>query len=489
VNQDDLQNSAAAEPRNAAGPRPPRILIVDDEPFNVDLLEQQLADQGYVTCTAADGAQALERLAADEPDLVLLDWMMPGMSGIEVLERMRAEPRWRGVPVIMLTARGSLEDKVQGLDAGANDYVTKPVDETELWARIRAQLRILALEQDKARLEQENRSLRQQIDGRFRFEGLIGRSRAMERVCALAAKVIDSDATVLLCGQTGTGKEVLARCIHREGSRSHARFVTVSCGALPEQLLESELFGHCRGAFTGATSDRPGLFEAADRGTLFLDEIGETTPAMQVRLLRAIQSGEVRRVGEDRTRRVDARVIAATHRDLQAEVAAGRFREDLYYRLSVFPIVLPPLRERREDIPDLALHFLRQQEPPAGARPLRTISAGAMGALCRYEWPGNVRQLENEVARAALLAAGAERIDRIHLSEAIGGPSPEARATPIARPARLRDVVAQLEKQMLAEALTRHRGNRTQAAAELGLSRWGLVQKIRACGIESATGG
>jgi len=471
---------------------PARILIVDDEPFNVDLLEQQLAEQGYRTIVATDGAQALERLAAEAPDLVLLDWMMPGMDGLEVLRRMRAEPRWAAVPVIMLTARGSTEDKVRALDAGADDYVTKPTDEAELWARIRAHLRILSLERDKARLEQENRSLQAEIDGRLRFAGLIGRSRAMERVCALAAKVIDSDATVLLAGETGTGKEVLARCIHGEGPRARGRFVAVNCGALPEQLLESELFGHRRGAFTGATADRPGLFEAAAGGTLFLDEIGETTPALQVRLLRAIQEGEVRRVGEDQVRHVDVRVMAATNRDLRAEVAAGRFREDLFYRLSVFPILLPPLRDRREDIPELAQHFLSRLQAGSGrGRVPAGFTAAAMDALCRYAWPGNIRELQNEVARAALLAAGEERIDTGHLSEAVAGagagPGLSAVATVAAGSgSRLRDVVGQVEREMLVAALARHQGNRTHAAAELGLSRWGLVQKLRAYGIETS---
>ena len=453
---------------------PVRILVVDDEPFNVDLLEQQLEEQGYETCVATDGAEALERLAEERPDLVLLDWMMPGMSGIEVLERMRATPDWRGVPVIMLTARGSTEDKVQGLDAGADDYVTKPIDEAELWARIRAMLRI-------ARLERENLTLRQEIEGRFKFEGIIGRSRGMEQVCTLAGKVIDSDVTVLLSGETGTGKEVLARCIHGEGTRSAAAFVPVNCGAMAEQLLESELFGHRRGAFTGAVGDRPGLFEAADGGTLFLDEIGETSPALQVRLLRAIQEGEIRRVGEDRDRRVDVRVIAATHRHLKEETQAGRFREDLYYRLSVFPIHLPPLRERREDIPDLALHFLEQRQQRQANSP-GGFTAATMDAFCRYDWPGNIRELQNEVERGALLAGGEERIDALHLSEQIADSTPGAG---LPRSGKMKEVIAQVEREMIAQALQQHGGNRTRAAADLGVSRWGLVQKIKGYGIEA----
>jgi two-component system response regulator HydG len=448
-------------------PDPATVLIVDDEPFNVDLLEQQLEEQGYQTCVAYDGTEALERLEKDQPDLVLLDWMMPGMNGIQVLEKMRAIPQWSTIPVIMLTARTTTQDKVAGLDAGADDYVTKPIDEAELWARIRAMLRI-------AHLEQENLSLRQEIEGRTQFPGVIGKSRAMEAVYTLLGKVVDSDATVLLSGETGTGKEVLARSIHQQGPRGETPFVTVNCGAMAEHLLESELFGHKKGAFTGAASDRPGLFESANGGTLFLDEIGETTPALQVRLLRAIQEGEIRRVGEDHNRQVDVRVIVATHRDLKREVAEGRFREDLYYRLSVFPIDLPPLRQRRDDIPALALHFLEQQQKRKTGAPAG-FTTPALDALCAHDWPGNIRELQNEVERAALLSDGEDRIDITHLSEKIHADA----ATQIPRSGKLKDVLAQVERGLITQALQRHDGNRTHAAADLGMSRWGLVQKIK----------
>ena len=455
-------------------PTAAKILIVDDEPFNVDLLEQQLEEQGYETCAATDGAEALKLLDAEKPALVLLDWMMPGMNGIEVLVKMRSSPQWRTVPVIMLTARVSTEDKVQGLDAGADDYVTKPIDEAELWARIRAMLRI-------ARLEKENLYLRQEIEGRSQFKGIIGKSRAMEQVYGLVGKVVDSTATVLLTGETGTGKEVLARCIHREGHRVDAPFIPVTCGAMAEQLLESELFGHRKGAFTGAVGDRPGLFEAADGGTLFLDEVGETSLNMQVRLLRAIQEGEIRRVGEERDRKVDVRVIAATHRDLGAEIETGNFREDLYYRLSVFPIHLPPLRERREDIPDLALHFLQQRAQTQQNCP-QGFTTRAMDALGFYDWPGNIRELQNEIERAALLAGGEERIDVGQLSEKVSAARPVVQ---MPRSGKLRDVLGQVEREMIVQALEQNGGNRTRAAAELGVSRWGLVQKIKSYAIDA----
>jgi DNA-binding NtrC family response regulator len=456
-----------------------KILIVDDEPFNVDLLEQELEDQGYETCMALNGADALVALDREKPDIVLLDWMMPGMNGIAVLEKMRGETRWQAVPVIMVTARSTTEDLVQGLDAGADDYVTKPIDNAELFARIRAMLRIARLERENSTLSEENTSLRQQLEEGAGYQGVVGKSVAMQRVYALVKKVVDSDATVLVQGETGTGKEVLARTVHREGPRAEKPFITINCGAMAENLLESELFGHKKGAFTGAVNDRAGLFEAADGGTLFLDEIGETSLSMQVRLLRAIQEGEIRRVGEERDRQVDVRVIAATHRDLEQCVREGQFREDLYYRLSVFPISLPPLRERREDIPLLAQHFLERQTSPQAPRSLTTR---AMDALCAHVWPGNIRELQNEVERAALLAGGEERIDTAHLSERITGPA--GSLTQIDRSGQLKEVLAQVERDMIVRALQRSNGNRTRAARELGVSRWGMVQKIKLYAIE-----
>jgi two-component system response regulator AtoC len=461
---------------------PARILIVDDEPFNVDLLEQELEDQGYDTLAAADGEAALALLDDETPDLILLDWMMPGLDGLDVLKRLKDEPRWSRIPVIMLTARTSTEDKVRGLDAGADDYVTKPIDESELFARIRAALRI-------ARLEEDRRTLCTQLsieEVDRRFAGVVGRSRAMQRVYGLLDKVIGSDTTVLLTGETGTGKEVLARTIHRESPRADRPFVPVNCGAMAEPLLESELFGHKKGAFTSAASDRGGLFEAADGGVIFLDEIGETTPALQVRLLRVLQEGEVRRLGEDSDRRVDVRVIAATHRDLQEQVRAGEFREDLYYRLAVFPIELPPLRERTDDIAELALHFLTRRRDKGGAGP-EGFTAAAMDRLAAWTWPGNIRELENEVERAALFCGDGQRIDVEHLSERLAGEGgfAEGGLAAVPREGSMKEVVSRVERELIAAALERHDGNRTRAAEELQVSRWGLVQKIKALGIDA----
>ena len=306
----------------------------------------------------------------------------------------------------------------------------------------------------------------------------------MERVFQLLAKVTDSDATLLLTGETGTGKEVVARTVHRESPRAGKSFITVNCGALAEHLLESELFGHKKGSFTGAVADRSGLFEAANGGVLFLDEIGETSPALQVRLLRALQEGEIRRVGEERDRSVDVRVIAATHRDLTEEVQKGDFREDLYYRLSIFPIHLPPLRDRREDIPELVMHFLAEKTKKSGSGP-EGLTPAALNALGSYEWPGNIRELENEVERAVLLCGDEARIDVVHLSEKIVGTAVAASTPRAPRSGSLKTALAEVEREMIAAALERHDGNRTRASEELAVSRWGLVQKIKAYGIEA----
>ncbi|MBT6626201.1 MAG: sigma-54-dependent Fis family transcriptional regulator, partial [Gemmatimonadetes bacterium] len=360
-------------------------------------------------------------------------------------------------------------------------YVTKPIDEAELSARIRAMLRI-------ARLEKENLTLRTQIEegvGRT-FANVIGKSRAMERVYTLLEKVIDSDTTVLLSGETGTGKEVLAKTIHAESPRSDKPFVAVNCGAMAEQLLESELFGHKKGSFTGASSDRAGLFETANGGVVLLDEIGETSAGLQVRLLRVLQEGEIRRVGEDTDRNVDVRVIAASHRDLQQRVSEGEFREDLYYRLAVFPIELPPLRDRREDIPDLCLHFLSQKRTKEGKGP-EGFTAPAMDALGAHDWPGNIRELQNEVERASLFAGDGERIDMEHLSEKLtqGRAAATGPGAKVLREGALKEVLAEVEREMIAAALERHNGNRTHACEELQVSRWGLVQKIKTYGLGS----
>ncbi|MFH1570065.1 MAG: sigma-54 dependent transcriptional regulator [Gemmatimonadota bacterium] len=450
-----------------------KILVVDDHPANVKALRARLAADGHAVLEATNGPEALALVESENPDLVLLDVMMPGMDGYEVCRRIKTRTCCDFVPVILVTALSEAAAIVRGLSEGADEYVTKPFNPLELAARVKSMLRI-------RRMYQENTCLRREIAGKFRFDQLIGEAPAMEKVYAVLPKVTESNVTVLLSGESGTGKEAVARCIHYNGPRREGRFVAVNCGALSEGLLESELFGHRKGAFTGATETRAGLFEAADGGTIFLDEIGETSPAMQTRLLRVLQEGEITRVGETEPYQVHVRVIAATNRDLEAEVRSGGFREDLYYRLSVFPIRLPALRERREDIPRLAAHFLERHAARAGKAGCG-LSPRALDALARYDWPGNVRELENEIERALVLASPGEVIDADLLSEKLGARPDDG---PRRRQGRLRDILAGVEREVIEEAMGRLQGNKSHMAEHLGITRYTLLQKMREYGLE-----
>ena len=446
--------------------------MVDDHPSNIKALRARLAADGHDVLEAASGPDAIELASRERPDLILLDIMMPGMDGYEVCRRIKEQRGDDFCPIIMVTALTDTDAIVRGFSEGADEYVTKPFDPVELMARVQSMLRI-------RRMYQENTYLRQEIAGRYRFDQLIGESQAMEKVYAVLPKLTESSVTVLLSGESGTGKEAVARCIHYNGPRREARFVAVNCGALSEGLLESELFGHRKGAFTGATEDREGLFEAADGGTIFLDEIGETSSGMQTRLLRVLQEGEVMRVGETRTRPVDVRVIAATNRDLQAEVGEGGFREDLFYRLSVFPLALPPLRQRRDDISLLAQHFLQRHTADADD-PVRGFSPAALDALTRYDWPGNVRELGNEIERALVLATAGGIIDADILSDKV---VPRAAEGPRRRQGKLRDIIAGVEREVIEEAMARCEGNKSRMAGHLGITRYTLLQKMREYGL------
>jgi len=449
-----------------------KILVVDDHPSNIKALRTRLTSDGHQVVEASSGAEALEVFQREKPDLVLLDIMMPGMDGYEVCRRLKKNQASDFVPIIMVTALAETDALVRGLAEGADEYVTKPFDAVELMARVGSMLRI-------RRMYQENTYLRQEIAGRHRFGDLIGESQAMQQVCAVLPNVARSSVTVLLTGESGTGKEAVARCIHYNGPRREARFLAVNCGALSEGLLESELFGHRKGAFTGATESRPGLFAAADGGTLFLDEIGETSAGMQTRLLRVLQEGEITPVGETEARPVDVRVMAATNRDLESAIAAGTFREDLFYRLSVFPIALPSLRERREDIPLLAHHFL-ERHTSGTDNPVRGFTAQTMDALTAHDWPGNVRELQNEIERALVLAPPGGAIEVGVLSEKIGRPGP---ARPRRRRGKLRDLVAEVEREAIEEAGEEHQGNKSRMAEQLGITRYTLLQKMRDFGL------
>ncbi|MFN7142198.1 MAG: sigma-54-dependent transcriptional regulator, partial [Myxococcota bacterium] len=362
-----------------------RVLVVDDEPSIRKVLQAHLGRDGHAVETAGDGAEAIDRLAGEPFDLVITDLKMPGVGGLELLAHVRQN--LPGLPLIVITAHGTVDSAVEALKLGAHDYITKPFDHAELRAAVDKALRV---ERASRKSVQEDPGWR---EGKGRFE-LIGVTPSMQRVYSLVEKVADSPTTVLLVGESGTGKELVARALHAHSGRRAAPFVSVNCGAIPENLFESELFGYEKGAFTGAVTSKPGRFELADGGTLLLDEVGELPLAMQVKLLRALQERKIERVGGLRPLPVDVRVVAATNVDLAAAVAAGRFREDLYYRLNVIQIRLPPLRERREDIPLLVEHFLDRFNERLGKR-IASVDPDAMAALLAWSWPGNIRELEN----------------------------------------------------------------------------------------------
>src|SRR5512146_74379 len=398
---------------------PAQIWVIDDDASSRELLARVLGERGWSVEQLADGREALERLAAGKaPDLVVSDIRMAEVDGLAVTEAFRRDAP--DTPVILVTAFGNVDGAVEAIRRGAVDYVSKPydVDAVQLTAA-------RALEQ--RRLAEENRTLRRQLRDKYRLENAVGRSEAMLQVFKTAARVAASDATVLILGESGTGKELVARALHQSSPRAAGPFVPVDCGAIAEGVLESELFGHARGAFTGAQTARRGLFEEATGGPLFLDEIGDVGPGLQARLLRALQEGTIRRVGTNEAVPVNARGVAATNRDLEAAVKQGKFREDLYYRLNVVTIRIPPLRERREDVPLLAEHFAVKHGRGEGA----TVSPEARELLVAYDWPGNVRELENVIARAlALNPSGvvvpADLPDRIR-----GGAAAPARGLPL----------------------------------------------------------
>jgi two-component system NtrC family response regulator len=444
-----------------------RVLVVDDEPVQVELMRGFLARHGFDVVTAHDGAIALERFRSEPADVILTDQKMPGLSGLELVAAARTiDPE---VAVIVMTAYGSIAQAVTAIKAGASDYLTKPVNLDELLHRI-GQVR------DRQRLARENRELRDALRERHRVEGIIGESGAMQEVLSLVRRVAPSDATVLIRGESGTGKELIARAIHHASPRAKEPLVAVNCAALPETLLESELFGHEKGAFTGALATRRGRFEAAQGGTVFLDEIGDLPVHLQVKLLRVIQEREIERLGGTHPIRVDVRLLAATHRNLEALVRDGRFREDLYYRVNVVTITIPPLRERRDDVPLLLDHFL-EKFARANGKAIRGLTPEARHALLRYDYPGNVRELENLVERAVVLTRD-DVIGTADLPLAVGT---DARALP--EDATMPTAVEALERAMITDALGRANGVQTRAAELLGVSERVLRYKLRKYGL------
>jgi two-component system response regulator PilR (NtrC family) len=454
-----------------------RLLLVDDEASLLDFLSLLFHEEGYEVATADSAASARETLASSSFDLVLCDITMPDGSGLDLLREIKAEAAER-TAVIMMTAYTSTESAIEAMKLGAYDYVSKPFDVEELRLLVRKAL-------EKIELYDENRHLRRELQGRYTFANIIGRSSRMQSVFQLIEKVAKTPSTVLIQGESGTGKELIARAIHYNSNRASGRFLSINCGALPETLLESELFGHERGAFTGAVREKPGLFQEAAGGTLFLDEIGEMSLAMQVKLLRGLQEKVVRKVGGTREEPVDVRIITATNRNLKEKVAEGSMREDLFYRINVIPIELPPLRHRREDIPLLVNHFVDKYARATGTDGKR-FSVEAMKLLEAYEWPGNVRELENVVERTLALCTGAA----VTSADLPGYLRSESTTQPIVSLPEegldLERLLDDLRAQLMGEALERADGVQTRAAELLGMTFRSFRYYARKAGLVGA---
>jgi DNA-binding NtrC family response regulator len=442
---------------------PDKILIVDDEPFNLDVLEQELTDRGYVIERARSGVEALEKSESFRPDLVLLDYMMPGMNGIEVLTELRN--RESDVPIIMVTAHGSIEIAVQAMKLGAHDFVLKPFEPDHIALTMQRAL-------EHGRLKREVEVFTEEMDERYRL--VVGGSAAMDRAVELAKKAAASKATVLLLGESGTGKEIVARAIHAWSDRRSEPLIAINCVGLSRELLESELFGHERGAFTGADRLKRGKVELAHHGTILLDEVGDISPELQTKLLRFLQERYFERVGGTRPIPVDVRIIAATNRELEASVKDGRFREDLYHRLNVIAITLPPLRDRREDVPPLAQFFL-QRFGRETKKAFTEITKEAIEKLIAYPWPGNVRELANVMERASVLGQP-PRVTVQDLPPRVIATEPESH--PEMGPYQV--AVNTYRRELILTALARTGGNRAAAAKALGLHRTHLMRLLKA---------
>jgi DNA-binding NtrC family response regulator len=449
------------------------LLIVDDEGPLREAIAERLSDHGFAVAQADSGEQALQRLTEFAFDILITDLRLPGIDGRQVLQA--ALDRYPELIAIVITGFGTVKDAVEAIKQGAADFITKPF-------QFDALLHVLNSALEQRRLKSENAYLRSQLEERYRIDGLVGRSRVMRDLFQLLETVAATSSTVLITGETGTGKELAARAIHHNSPRRANRFVAINCSAIPETLLEAELFGHVRGAFTGAVGTRQGRLEQAHRGTLFLDEVATMSPALQAKLLRVLQEREFERVGDSHTIKIDVRVIAATHSDLSRMVADGTFREDLYYRLNVIPVRLPALRERREDVPLLVQHFL-QRLAGESARGSMTVSQEALRHLMSYSWPGNVRQLENVVERAVAFSNGRSQLDVQDLALDIHEPSP---ATTDAAPVWLPDdgvdfarYIEGVELALIKRSLERTQGNKRQAARLLNLKRTTLIEKLK----------
>ncbi|MHC1698478.1 MAG: sigma-54-dependent transcriptional regulator [Geobacteraceae bacterium] len=455
-------------------PEKKKILVVDDEENLRHMLQVVLGKQGYDVAGAANGEEALHSAQTSSYDFILCDIRMPVVDGPEFLRRALVS----GIhsTIVMMSAYGTVDTAIDCMKLGAYDYISKPFKNDEI-------LLVLKKAEERENLKEENRRLREDLAREYSFSSIVGKTERMREIFSLVKKVCDFKTTVLVLGESGTGKELIARAIHFNSNRQKAPFVAVNCGAIPENLLESELFGHVKGSFTDAVSDKAGLFDQADPGTLLLDEIGEMPPFLQVKLLRVLQEGEIRPVGAASTRKVDVRVVSATSRDLAADVASGRFREDLFYRLNVFSISVPPLRERVEDIPFLVHHFLQKYSALLGKSTVR-LSPDFLSCLMGYTWPGNVRELENCIERALVLCEGdcleAECLpEKLRQGENFTGgavlPSDEF---------SLKRASEMLEREYIRKALEKTGGNRTHAAKILEISHRALLYKIKEYGMD-----
>lgn len=441
------------------------ILVVDDDADMRELAHDILKDRGHQVATAGSGEEALKRLAEEDYAVVLTDLRMKGMQGIELLTQIKRD--YADINVILMTAFGSVETAVEAMKHDASDYLTKPVKKDELVRVVERVLRETALRREVNRLRKE-------VHKEYSFHQIVGKSKAIQAVFELIRRVADSPTNVLITGESGTGKELVAKAIHYNSSRKEAPFVPVNCAAIPEQLLESELFGHMRGSFTDAKADKRGLFEEAQKGTLFLDEISELPLMLQAKILRAIQEREIRRVGATKPVSVDVRIIAATNLNLSEEVKNKRFREDLYYRLNVIELKLPPLRERLEDIPLLVAAFLKKCSE-AGRKEVKGVSESALAMLMDYPWPGNVRELENVIERAVTLSRG-EKISPDDLPQAVQGARGDRRVLDEAAEKSL--PLHEIEKEYIKKILDKTGGNKYQAAHALGIDRKTLYRKL-----------
>jgi DNA-binding NtrC family response regulator len=446
-----------------------RILVVEDEEKLRRVIELQLGSAGFEVDQASTAEEGLR--LAERADLVLTDLRLPGMNGLELIQAIRRQNA--ATPVVVITAFGTVENAVEAMKAGAFDFLPKPFSMDHLMTVVGKALEVRAL-------RDENRQLREELGRRYSFENIIGRSPAMQEIYATIERVAPARATVLIAGESGTGKDLIARAIHYHSPRRDRPFVKINCTTIPENLMESELFGYEKGAFTGANTSKPGRFEMADTGTAFLDEIGDVPPNIQVKLLRVLQEREFERLGSNKTRQIDVRVIAATNADLRAALEHGEFREDLYYRLNVVPINVPPLRERKEDIPALAEHFVRKYAAELGSR-VTGISEEALRVLRQHHWPGNVRELENVIERSLVLCSG-EVLEAADIKlDATGRNSRSSEELFLPDGVTLQEH----EQDLIRKALEKAKGNKSQAARLLGLSRNALRYRLSQMGIES----